>query len=195
MTYDPALNSASISRIRKLKNFYIKLTIIMAIVVPTLCWFFFPDWNVFDGALSNFGLGITGRFWNGYLLATAVGLYLNGTTQINKRYTDKLKRQILFSILSISCYSLMLTALITMDIRIPHHIVAASFFFGYMFFIFLFGAFQLKARLRKGMFSVIASGLLILSSSLVFVFDGLAIFEICFMAIITSWNLIVFLKK
>lgn len=190
-----APSSATISRVRRLKEFYIKLTIIMAIVVPSLCWFFFPDWNVFDGALSNFGLGTTARFWNGYLLATAIGLYLNGTTQINKRYTSKLKRQVLFTILSISCYSLVLTALITMDIRIPHHIVAASFFFGYMFFIFLFGAFQLRTKLRKAMFSIISSGLLILSSSLVFVFNGLAIFEICFMAIIISWNLIVFLKK
>ena len=186
---------SKVSRIKQLKEFYIKLTIVMAVVVPTSCWLFFPDWNVFDGALSNFGLGITGRYWNTYLLATAFGLYLNGVTQVNKRYEDKLKRQILFSVLSVSCYSLILTALITMDIRIPHHIVAASFFFGYMFFIFLFGAFQMRSRLRKGMFSVIASGLLILSSSFVFLFDGLAIFEICFMIIITAWNLTVFLRK
>jgi hypothetical membrane protein len=186
---------SKVSRIKQLKEFYIKLTIVMAIIVPTACWFFFPDWNVFDGALSNFGLGKTGHFWNSYLLATALGLYLNGITQINKRYVDKLKRQILFSVLSISCYSLVLTALITMDIRLPHHIVAASFFFGYMFFIFLYGAFQMRSRLRKALFSVISSGLLIISSSLVFVFNGLAIFEICFMAIITCWNLIVFLRK
>lgn len=192
---EDALEVTKVSRIKQLKEFYIKLTIAMAIIVPSACWFFFPDWNVFDGALSNFGLGTTGYFWNGYLLATAIGLYLNGITQINKRYENKFKRQILFSVLSISCYSLVLTALITMDISIPHHIVAASFFFGYMFFIFLFGAFQMRARLRKGMFSVISSGLLIVSSSLVFVFNGLAIFEICFMAIITSWNLTVFLKK
>lgn len=189
------LDKSQVSRIRRLKEFYIKLTIIMAIVVPLICWFLFPDWNVFDGALSNFGLGSTGYFWNGYLLATAIGLYLNGITQVNKRYNDKFKRQILFSVLSVSCYSLVLTALITMDIRIPHHIVAASFFFGYMFFIFLFGAFQMRARLRKGIFSVISSGLLILSSCLVFIFNGLAIFEICFMAIITSWNIIVFKRK
>jgi hypothetical membrane protein len=139
--------------------------------------------------LSSFGTDPgTSGLWTIYLIATSIGLWLNGTARIEETYKIPSKRLFLQNLLNMSCISLFLVSVITNEFRVPHGLVAASFFVIYAFFIFLFGFWQIKPSLKKASFSIVISFMLLLTTLLAIPFSGLAMFEVAYIALITFWN-------
>lgn len=179
-----------IEKIRVLKKNWIEITLWLAILLPTIAGLSIKDWSLYTDALSDFGTHPgTAGIWSVFLVIVAIGLWLNGTIQIDEVYIkDKKKSYILFCILTTACIGLFLTALVTNEFHLPHGIVVAVFFLAYALFIFMFGFWQISTSLKNGAFSIISAFTLILTTLLVIPYSGLAMFEIAYISLIIFWN-------
>ena len=157
-------------------------------MIPFLAVVSIKDWSIYTDALSNFGTDPgTAGIWTVYLIATSIGLWLNGGNKIDENHRGY-KNTILHNLLTVSCVSLFLVSIVTNEFRIPHGIVAAGFFLTYALFIFLFGFWQIKLSLKNASFSIVISFMLLLTTLLAIPFSGLAMFEVAYIALITFWN-------
>ena len=183
-----------VQRIRNLKKLWIKATLLLAILIPSISILVIDDWSIYTDALSDFGTNpTTAGYWSIYLTITAIGLFLNGTNRIDHYFTGY-KNTVLHYTIGSSCTGLFFTAIITDEYRLPHAIVAAIFFLAYTLFIFLYGFYQIKIKLKYAWFSIFTSFALILSTILMIPYSGLALFEIVYISIIMIWNYAVLYK-
>jgi len=189
------LPSLDLEKIRKIKRGWIEASFILALIIPFIAGLVIRDWSIYTNALSDFGTHPgTAGIWSVYLTILAIGIWLHGIQKIEESY-DGPKAHILYYIINVSSTSLVLTAFITETFRGLHGFVAATFFISYMVFIFMYGFWLLKSKLKEGAISVVAGLLLLLTSLLTIPFDGLAIFEISYIAIIVAWNYLIHTKK
>lgn len=178
-----------IEKIKRLKSRWIDTSFILGLVIPLIASFIIEDWSVYTGAISDFGTQpATAGFWPVYIVISAIGLWINGTSLIEQRY-EGFKSHVLYYMLNASCTGLFLVAIITEEYRYAHGAVAAVFFLVYMLFIFLYGLWQIKKlSFKEGSFSVTIGILLLLTTLLMIPFTGLAMFEITYLALIIFWN-------
>ena len=181
----PVMN---LDKIRKIKRHWIEASFILALIIPFIAGIVVEDWSIYSDALSDFGTHPgTAGVWSVYLIILAIGIWLHGMQKIEESY-DGVRSHILYYIINIASTSLILTAFITEIFRGLHGFVAGLFFVSYMFFIFIYGFWQLKTNLKEGAISVVTGILLLLTSLLIIPFNGLAIFEIAYISIIVLWN-------
>jgi len=183
------MRKLDIENIRTLKRHWIDTTLVLALSIPLIAGMVVDDWSIYTNALSRFGvLPITAGIWPIYLGIVSIGLWLNGSTMIEDKY-DGIKSHVLSYMLNAACTGLMLTAIITEELRIVHLIVATTFFVMYVVFIFLYGWWQIRSTdFKEGTFSVVISILLLLTTLLMIPFTGLAMFELTYISILLFWN-------
>jgi hypothetical membrane protein len=189
------LPNLDLEKIRKIKRGWIEVSFILALIIPFIAGLVIKDWSIYADALSDFGTHPgTAGIWSVYLITLAIGIWLHGMQKIEEAY-DGLRAHVLYYILNVSATSLMLTAFITEIFRGLHGFVAGTFFISYMVFIFMYGFWQLKTKLKEGAPSVVAGLLLLFTSLLTIPFQGLAIFEISYVVIIVAWNYLISTKE
>lgn len=179
----------NIEKITKLKRLWVDISFGIALLIPLIASFMIKDWSIYTNALSDFGIQpMTAGVWPIYLIITAVGLWLNGSTMVDNKY-EGIRSHALYYLLNTACTGLFLTAIITPGFKLAHGIVAAVFFLVYSLFVFMYGFWQIKSSsLKEGVFSVVVSFLLLMTTLLVIPVSGLALFEISYIATIVFWN-------
>ena len=174
--------------IQKMKRHWVEISISIAFSVPLLAVLIVDDWDIYTDALSDFGTNPnTAGFWSVYLVLVSVMLWINGSEKIESSYEGR-QAHLLSLMLNLSCIGLVFTGLITNSFNELHGIMAGVFFITYDIFIFFYGFWMLKRKLKEGAISVIASFLLLATSLLTIPVTGLALFEIVYITIIIYWN-------
>lgn len=176
-------------QIKKIRRIYIIISILLGIVVPIVCYYLLPEFNIQTDPLSKFGVSTeTSKLWFWSLMLISLGLWLNGEHRVDCLIKREKWKPILKLILRVSIVSLILTALIDMSYNWAHKIVALIFFCGYNLFVFTFGIVRSLNYLKRGMFSVTMGALMLLTSLLVIPFPSYGVAEIAFITLISIWN-------
>lgn len=162
----------------------------MGIFVPILCWFIAPI-DLIEDPLSLFGIDKnTYIIWGLFMQIISFYLFFNSWTFIteNKSF-NKIQELTLKTLTTSSCSFLSLTGAINMSFTWIHISFAALFFLSYAALVFWTGFFSIKNNFLFARTSITISILMVLSSFLLLLFNGLAPFEIVFILLIIVWNL------
>ena len=183
--------------IRFYRRVFIVFAILLGIFSPLFFLYKFPDFNPLTDPISTFGIKeSTYIFWNFVILVLSIAMVLNALKAIIYHFKLRKTRLFLKSILGVSSCSLMLVALISMELNEQiHHLVAFIFFVGYNFFVFIFGLIRMYRSLRNGFFSVIMGSMMLLSTLLVLPFPSYGVFEIIYVFLVMVWNIVIFVKR
>ena len=174
--------------IQKIRRIYFISSIVVGILSPLICLYFFPEFDPRIHPISYFGiLKNTSFIFIISLIIFAIAIFWNGMTIIRKLIHKTYYTFWLKLILLIASFNLFLTGLITMDFGPFHQIPALCFFLTYNFFIFLFGLARSKSYVRKGFFSVSIGSLMLLSSLLLIPFPSYGVAEIVYIFLIFLW--------
>ena len=126
-----------ITRVRFWRRVYLIFSMALGIISPLICWYMLPDFNPIEKPLSYFGVAeLTSWYWNLSLIILAFAIYLNGKKSIIHYFKIPKRNYTLSFLLFISFISLLLTAIIPMDNKLPHRISASFFFLIYNLFFF-----------------------------------------------------------
>lgn len=186
----------SIKRLKRIRRAYVIFSLFLGIASPLLCWYLIPEFNPVTKPLSYFGVvEPTHWLWNMSLLFVAVALYINGRTSIKSSIMKQRPRKHLTSILLIASSSLFLTSVISMNYDLAHRLSALGFFLSYNLFVFLFGFVRTLKYVRNGLFSITIGSIMLLSSLLVLPFPSYGVFELVYIVLVASWNIVLLRKR
>lgn len=178
------------------RRIYLSFSILLGIFSPLYCMYRFPL-NPFLNPLSEFGIQeSTWIMWDFTLIVLAIAIFLNSKHAINHRFKRKFTSFFLKLLVVISSISLILVAVISINVNEPlHYWLAFIYFAVYNFYVFIFGLIRMYKDVRKGFFSVLMGSLMLLSTLLLIPFEGLGIFEITYASLVMLWNLVIFIKR
>lgn len=178
-----------ITQARYWRRIYLIFCLSLGVLTPLFCWWMIPDFNPIQKPLSYFGVvEHTSWIWNATLLVLSVGIFLNAKASFFYYFKKRSTRRFLRSLLWISSFSLVLTAVVNMQYSLVHKLAAACFFASYNFFVFCFGVMRAFKQFRKGVFSVVVGLLMLLTCLLLIPFPSYGVFEIVYMILIIYWN-------
>ena len=186
----------SIIKARLIRRIYLIVSLFLGILAPLFCWYMIPDFNPIHRPLSYFGVAeLTFWYWNISVIIIATALFINAYRSIPIYFTNPNQKKLLEVLLSISFIALCAVALISMDNYIIHRVAAYSFFLVYNLFVFCFGFIRSLKYVRRGIFSITISILMLLSSLLLLPFPSYGIFEIAYFFLLLLWNTHLFYKR
>lgn len=179
-----------ISKITMLRTFivwYRRLSIIIGIIIPILCYYAIPSINILNDPLSRFGIEPSTKFiWILFNQLMSLALLSIGM-ECNERITNKLQNKILKFLLytSLACFSL--SGFITMDIKYIHLTLAGLFFLLYIGYIFWYGIF---VRIKKiTMLSMLLVSICVFALFPTFMLPiSYGSFEVVFILSLIIWN-------
>ena len=182
--------------IKRIRRIYLFSSILMGVISPVICLYFFPEFDNRIHPISLFGiLKESSLIFTVSLIIFATALLWNGMAIIEKLIKQKQYRFWLRLLLAAASFNLCLTGIIPMTLGLLHQIPALCFFLAYNFFIFLFGIARTNSYVRKGLFSAITGSLMLLSSLLLIPFPSYGVAEVCYIFLIFFWNLIMWLQQ
>lgn len=186
----------STTKARLIRRIYLIVSLFLGILAPLFCWYMIPDFNPIHRPLSYFGVAeLTFWYWNISVIIIASALFINAYRSIPIYFTNPNQKKLLEVLLAISFIALCAVALISMDNYIIHRVAAYSFFLVYNFFVFCFGFIRSLKYVRRGIFSITISILMLLSSLLLLPFPSYGIFEIAYFFLLLLWNTHLFYKR
>lgn len=186
----------STTKARLIRRIYLIVSLSLGILAPLFCWYMIPDFNPIHRPLSYFGVAeLTFWYWNISVIIIASALFINAYRSIPIYFTNPNQKKLLEVLLAISFIALCAVALISMDNYIIHRVAAYSFFLVYNFFVFCFGFIRSLKYVRRGIFSITISILMLLSSLLLLPFPSYGIFEIAYFFLLLLWNTHLFYKR
>ena len=184
------------TKARLIRRIYLIVSLFLGILAPLFCWYMIPDFNPIHRPLSYFGVAeLTFWYWNISVIIIASALFINAYRSIPIYFTNPNQKKLLEVLLAISFIALCAVALISMDNYIIHRVAAYSFFLVYNFFVFCFGFIRSLKYVRRGIFSITISILMLLSSLLLLPFPSYGIFEIAYFFLLLLWNTHLFYKR
>lgn len=166
------------------------VSIFVGVLMPITCVLLYPNFNLQEQAMSHFGVheNTQGIFLVSIILIS-FGVYINNSERIKSTFTSKPSRWLHIP-LSISMLSLLMVGVFDMgNFLWLHNIAAGIFFLSYAIFVSLFGIFDIKYNLRRGVVSLIFSFLMFSATILIGLFSGLSPFEFTFMFLMIVWNI------
>lgn len=173
--------------LRSVITWYRRLSIIIGIIIPIICYFAIPNINILNDPLSRFGIEPETKFvWILFNQLMSLALLSIGR-ECNERITNPLHNKILkwLLYLALACFSL--SGFITMDIKYPHLTLAGLFFLLYVGYIFWYGVF-IKVR-RITILSIILVALCVLALFPTFMLSiSYGSFEVVFISSVIIWN-------
>lgn len=177
-----------------LLNYYRKISIILGIIIPIICYFMISDANILNDPLSRFGIEPqTKAIWILFNQLMALSLLSTGI-ESNKIIKNTLHKRILSYLLypSLICFSL--SGFITMDIKYIHLSLAAAFFLLYLGYIFWYGIFSKIKRITalSSIIVLVCVLSLLISISLKISYG---VFEVVFILSVIIWNYIMIYSK
>lgn len=177
------------SKWKVVKKYVTWFSIFLGILIPLTCLYLLPV-NIILEPLSKFGIAKETKYlWNFFLQMISILLFINNNSLINDFEEKLLTTKILHLLKIIISVSLSLTGFITMDIRYFHLSFAAIFFLSYTAFMFWYGFLHIKYNLRRSIFSMLIS-ILVIISSFSTLFIGYGPFEIFFISSIILFHYI-----
>lgn len=184
-------------KVRFWRRVYISFSIFLGLFSPLYCWYMFPSFNPFLDPLSKFGIQEeTWMMWDLTLFMLSIAIFLNSKHAIKYRFKNRVTIFSLRSLVFISSISLILVAVISIDVNEDlHYWLAFLYFAVYNFYVFIFGLIRMYKDIRKGFFSVVMGSLMLLSTLLLIPFQGMGIFEITYASLVMFWNLVIFIKR
>ncbi|MAZ58638.1 MAG: hypothetical protein CMP56_04460 [Flavobacteriales bacterium] len=182
--------------IKRIRRIYLFSSILMGVLAPLICLYFFPEFDPRIHPVSLFGiLKESALIFTILLIIFSIALLWNGMTAIRKLIKHKKYQFWLRLFLAAASFNLCLTGIIHMTLGPLHQIPALCFFLAYNFFIFLFGIGRTKSYVRQGLFSSIIGSLMLLSSLLLIPFPSYGVAEIWYIFLIFFWNIIMWLHQ
>lgn len=177
---------------RKFKKHLMVVSTLIGIFIPIICFFLLPQWDISIEPLSKFGISNETKYlWLVFNQVIALLLFINNLNAIDhmRNEINLFKLKILKHINIISIFSLSLSGFINMNYVYTHLIFACMFFFFYTAFIFWWGVFNIKYHLKKAVFSIIISLLILSSTYTLHMGYGYGVFEVIFILSIIIWNI------
>lgn len=175
---------------------YRRLSILIGVLIPILCYISIPDINILNDPLSRFGIEPTTKFvWILFNQLMVLALFSIGRDAI-KLIKNNFHKLILNWLLYPSLIGFSLSGFITMDIKFIHLTLAGIFFLLYVGFIFWYGVF-IKNKFIT-LTSIILVSLCVIGVIPSFLLEiSYGTFEVIFISAIITWNhiLIQFLKS
>lgn len=173
---------------------YRKLSLILGILIPIVCFLMIPDISIINDPLSRFGIEDNTRIiWIIFNILMAFALFSIGY-ESNKEIEDATKRKMLNYLISFSSMFFALSGVITMDIKIPHLTLAGLFFLSYTAYIFWYGMFCKYKRLT--LYSMILTCVTLVPAIPTFAMDiSYGTFEVVFISVVVTWNYLLIYSK
>ena len=168
---------------------YRRLSIILGVIIPILCYISIPNISILNDPLSRFGIEPdTKLIWiifNQMMCLSLLSIGIESNSHIISSYHRKVLNTLLYS--SITCFSL--SGFITMDIRYLHLTLAGLFFMLYIGYIFWYGI--ILRNIKMTIISMILVSLCILALFPTFMLPiSYGSFEVIFVSSIIIWNYI-----
>ena len=183
-------------KIKKVRRGYIVTSILLGVISPLLCYWLIPGFSPKTHPLSYFGVvDNTSMFWLVSLIIIAIGIWINGEYRVDGMIKQKQYVKPLKTVLRVSSVSLVFTSIFTMELGNVHNLSAVMFFITYSFFIFSFGLVRSLTAVRRGLFSVVISCLMVFSSLLLIPYPSYGVAEYVFIVLVSIWNSKVFWKS
>lgn len=168
---------------------YRRISIVLGIIIPVICYMSIPTISILNDPLSRFGIEpdtkIIWVIFNQLMCLSLLSIGVESNSHISSIFHKKLLDMLLYS--SIICFSL--SGFITMDIRYLHLTLAGLFFMLYIGYIFWYG---IMLRDRK----ITLISLLLVSLCVMALFPTLMLpisygsFEVVFISSIIIWSYI-----
>lgn len=173
---------------------YRKLSLILGILIPVICFSMIPDISIINDPLSRFGIeDNTKIIWIIFNVLMAFALFSIGY-EANQDIEDPTKRKLLNYLISFSSMFFALSGIITMEFKVPHLTLAGLFFFSYTAYIFWYGMFS-KYK-RQTLYSMILTGVTFLPVIPTFTMDiSYGSFEVVFISVVIIWNYFLIYSK
>lgn len=168
---------------------YRRLSIIIGILIPIICYMSIPNISILHDPLSRFGIEpdtkIVWIAFNQLMSLALLSIGIESNTHIVNLFHRKILKWLLY--ISIACFSL--SGFITMDIKYIHITLAGLFFMLYVGYIFWYGV-MLKNR-RITILSMILVSLCVLAIFPTFMLPiSYGSFEVVFVSSLIIWNYI-----
>ena len=177
------------STLKILRRLYILFCVVLGVISPLVCSYYFPDFDPREQPLSTFAMdSITSDIWFISLVLISIGLIFNGEVKIDTLIRVERFKLPLRICLWVSSICLFLLAAFDMTYGNYHNLFAVGFFLCYNFFVFCFGLVRSLTYVRRGMFSVMMGSLMLLSSLLLIPYPSYGISEIVFIVLVCIWN-------
>lgn len=178
-----------ITILRSVVNWYRRLSIIIGIIIPIICYYAIPNISILNDPLSRFGIEPETKFiWIAFNQLMSLALLSIGL-ESNEKIKNTLHKKILDWLLYLSLICFSLSGFITMDIKYLHLTLAGAFFLLYIGYIFWYGIF---IKVKK--ITIISSILVALCVLALFPTFMLPIsygsFEVVFVSSVIFWSYI-----
>ncbi len=175
--------------LRKVVVWYRRLSIIIGILIPIICYMSIPNISILNDPLSRFGIEPDTKFvwvaFNQLMSLALLSIGIESNTHITIPYHKKVLDWMLY--ISIGCFSL--SGFITMDIKYIHLTLAGLFFMLYVGYIFWYGI-MLKDR-KVTILSMVLVSLCVLALFPTFMLPiSYGSFEVVFVSSLLIWNYI-----
>ena len=176
--------------LRSVVNWYRRLSIIIGIAIPIICYYAIPNISILNDPLSRFGIEPETKFiWISFNQLMSLALLSIGL-ESNEKIKNTLHKKILDWLLYLSLICFSLSGFITMDIKYLHLTLAGAFFLLYIGYIFWYGIF---IKVKK--VTIISSILVVLCVLALFPTFMLPIsygsFEVVFVSSVIFWSYII----
>ena len=176
--------------LRSVVNWYRRLSIIIGIAIPIICYYAIPNISILNDPLSRFGIEPETKFiWIAFNQLMSLALLSIGL-ESNEKIKNTLHKKILDWLLYLSLICFSLSGFITMDIKYLHLTLAGAFFLLYIGYIFWYGIF---IKVKK--VTIISSILVVLCVLALFPTFMLPIsygsFEVVFVSSVIFWSYII----